>query len=137
MKKKLNRYFREINGKLLVLPRKKRAAVMGDFRGSVSAFLQENPEAAFQEVEAAFGTPDQVAEGFLQSSDFRQTERKLCLKRKIFAAVCIALGILVAAALILGTVYVVDNYHYTHGQWEDSPAMSGVYIPDSSDGEVY
>lgn len=137
MKKKLNRYFREINGKLLVLPRKKRAAVMGDFRGSVSAFLQENPEAAFQEVEAAFGTPDQVAEGFLQSSDFRQTERKLCLKRKIFAAVCIALGILVAAALILGTIYVVDIHHYAHGHFEDSPAMSGFAESNPNAIETY
>lgn len=125
MTRELNRYFKDIDKKLLVLSGKQRMAILQELRGNVSSFLQENPNATVKDVEAYFGSPVQVAEGFLQAGDFQQTERKVHINRRVLTVLCIAIGVLVTAALILGTVYVVDNYNFTHGHWEASQVQYG------------
>lgn len=125
MTKELNAYFKEIESRLHTLPRKKRAAVLQEYRENVSAFLEENPGAVFQEVEAAFGTPSQVEESFLRLGDFKEAEQRLHSSKQILRIVRIAVCILVAAILILGTIYVVDNHLFVHGSWEISSAQEG------------
>ena len=133
MTRELNRYFKDIDKKLLILSGKQRMAILQELRGNVSSFLQENPNATVKDVEAYFGSPVQVAEGFLQAGDFQQTERKVHINRRVLTVLCIAIGVLVTAALILGTVYVVDNYKFTHGYWEKSPPQYG---PSESDPDA-
>ena len=106
---------------------------MQELRGNVASFLQDNPDATVKEVEIYFGSPAQVAESFLQASDFQQTEQKVHMKKRVFTALCVAMGVLVAVALILGTIYVVDNYKFTHGYWENSQVQSG---PPGSDSDA-
>lgn len=130
MTKELDKYYRDIDRKLQLLSRSRRAAILREHRGSVSDYLKDNPDATVKEIEISFGTPEQVAESFLQMSDLKQTEQKLQTKGVIVKIVLIAVGILVAAALILGTVYVVDNHKFTNGEGTYSPAMSGYGEPD-------
>ncbi len=137
MTKELNGYFKDIESRLHTLPRKKRAAVLREYRDNVAAFLEENPGAAFQEVEAAFGTPSQVEESFLRSEDFQKTEQRLHTNKQILRIIRIALAILVAAILILGTIYVVDNHQFAHGSWYVSSAQEGPYEGNSNAIERY
>ncbi len=132
MTKELNGYFKDIESRLHTLPRKKRAAVLREYRDNVAAFLEENPGAAFQEVEAAFGTPSQVEESFLRSEDFQKTEQRLHINKQILRIIRIVIAILVAAILILGTIYVVDTWMYTHGEWVNTSAQEGPPESDTS-----
>jgi len=137
MTKELNAYFKEIESRLHTFPRKKRAAVLREYRENVSAFLEENPGAAFQEVEAAFGTPSQVEESFLRLGDFKETEQRLHTNRQILRIVRIAVCVLIAAAVILGVIFVADAWSFNHGNGVYSPVQSGSYEGNSNAIERY
>lgn len=125
MKRELTRYFGEIRRELVALPRKRRKAILREHQGNVTLFLNENPKASLRDVEANFGTPDQVAESFLQTIDLKQTNRRIKVKSKVLLAICVALAALVTAIIVLGAIFVYDNHQYAHGYGEYTSAQEG------------
>ena len=112
MRKDVEAYLKEIERGLFTCPRKKRTAFLNDFRGSVNSYLEDHPMAPVQELQSFFGTPDAIAESFLHSDEFSTTKRVVSSKQRIVRIVLIAVCALVAAALILGTVFVAGNFNY-------------------------
>ena len=93
--------------------------------------------ATVEEMQAFFGTPEAIAEAFLQSDEFNTTKKVVSSRRRIVQIVLIAICALAAAAVILGTVYVVNAYQYTHGFWVEEPAQEGHSIPEPDALETY
>ena len=137
MRKDVEAYLREIERGLFTCPRRKRAAFLSDFRGCLNSYLEEHRMATVEEIQAFFGTPEAIAEAFLQSDEFNTTKRVVSSKKRITSIVLIAVFVLFVAALILGTVYVVDHYQYTHGYWVEGPAQEGVIPPNPDALETY
>lgn len=137
MNKQIEAYLKQIERSLFTCPKKKRISFLRDFRGDLNAYMQEHPQASIQELMSTFGTPDAIAEDFLQSTEFARTKKVLSTKRKIVRTVLIAVCTLIAATIILGTIYVVDVYKYTHGFWVEEPAQKGHSILDPDALESY
>ena len=137
MRKDVEAYLREIERGLFTCPKRKRAAFLSDFRGCLNSYLEEHRMATVEEMQAFFGTPEAIAEAFLQSDEFNTTKKVVSSRRRIVQIVLIAVFVLFVAALILGTVYVVDHYQYTHGYWVEEPAQEGVIPPNPDALETY
>ncbi len=119
MSREIERYYKEIERSLFTCPKRKRVSFLREFRGSVSAYVEEHPQATMQELQSVFGTPESIAEAFLQSDEFSTTKKVVSSQRRIARFVLIALCVLVAAAVILGAIYVIGKYSY----WEKKLAQ--------------
>lgn len=120
MTKELEVYFREIENKLFTFSRKKRAACLKEHRGNVDLFFKENPDATFREMEAYFGTAEEIAESFLHEEKYADAEKKFNVKHTGVRVICVSVILALIIALVLGAVYVVDVYRFNHGHIEYS-----------------
>ena len=119
MSREIEQYYKQIEHSLFTCPKRKRTSFLREFRGSVSAYVEEHPQATMQELQNIFGTPESIAEAFLQSDEFSTTKKVISSKRRIARIVLIAISVLVAAAVILGAIYVIGKYSY----WEKKLAQ--------------
>lgn len=132
MNQQIEVYLKQIEHDLFTCPRKIRVAFLRDFRGNLNAYMEEHPQSSIQELRSVFGSPEEIAEGFLQSDEFDTTKKVVSSKKRIVRIVLIAVCTLVSAALILGTVYVIQTYRYAHGYWVEEPTKEE-YTPPNPD----
>lgn len=130
MRREIEKYLKQIESNLYTCPRKKRSAFLRDFRGNIDAYIREHPNATLPELKSIFGLPEAIAESFLQSDEFTTTKQVVSSKKWIIRILLTAVCILVAAALIFGTIYVVDIYKFTHGYAAMEPIQEGFTPPD-------
>lgn len=132
MKQEIEQYLKQIEGNLYTCPRKKRTAFLRDLRGNIAAYMEEHPNATLPELKNIFGSPEAIAESFLQSDEFATTKKVLSSKKKNANIFLIAICILVTAILIYGAIYIADFHDFTQGHWEEEPAQEGTHLPDFS-----
>ena len=137
MSREIEAYLKQIERGLFTCPKKKRAAFLRDFRGNLNTYIEEHPNASVQELQSIFGTPEAIAEGFLQSDEFTTTKKVVSSKKRIVRILIAAVCALVVAAIVLGAVYVVDNHKFTHGYYEETPGQVGHSTPDPDALESY
>ena len=137
MSGEIEAYLKQIEKNLFTCPRKKRAAFLRDFRGSLNSYIEEHPHASVQELQNYFGKPEIIAEGFLQSEEYTTTIKVVSSKKRIVRIVLTAACALVTIVFILGAIYVVDNYRYTHGFMESSSAQEEYTTPNPDALESY
>lgn len=131
MRQEIEQYLKQIEGNLYTCPRKKRTAFLRDLRGNIAAYIEENPNATLSELKKYFGSPEAIAESFLRSDDFSTTKQAVSSKKWIVRILLSAVCILVAAALILGTIIAVNDYKFTHGYEIEESAQEGELQPNS------
>lgn len=134
MKEELDSYFREIDKKLFTLSKKGRAACLKEHRGNVDAFLKEHPDAAFQDVEAFFGSAEGIAESFLHAERYPQAEKKLHMNSRcthVLLAVIVAVGLVIA---LIAAASFADQWQFRHGYTKESPVLTSA--PDHSDEAI-
>ena len=130
MNREIEAYLQQIEKSLFTCPKKKRFAFLRDFRGCLNAYIEEHPEASVQELQGMFGSPEEIAEAFLQSEQFDTSKNVFSSKKRISRIVLIAVCALVAAALIFGTIYVAEFCKYTYGYWVEEPIEEVPLTPD-------
>lgn len=105
-------YFREIKRLLPCNAKEKNRCIM-DLERDVDDFLENCPSATLEVLCAAIGTPQSIAESFLERIDPEQLSHMMSAKRKIAIGV---VAIVTALAIAIGIVVVVfandlHNYH--------------------------
>ena len=105
-------YFREIKRLLPCNAKEKKLCIM-DLERDVDDFLENCPSATLEVLCAAIGTPQSIAESFLERIDPEQLSHKVSAKRKIAIGV---IAVVAALAIAIGIVVVVfaddlRNYH--------------------------
>ena len=84
----LRQYYRSVRANLANCPRKQRACILKTLKANISAFLEAEPEADFQKLQSHFGTPQQIASGYL--NDLTDTELLGTVKKKKLWPVVVA-----------------------------------------------
>lgn len=105
-------YFREIKRLLPCNAKEKKRCIM-DLERDVDDFLENCPSATLEVLYVAIGTPQLIAESFLERIDPEQLSHKMSAKRKIAIGV---IAVVAALAIAIGIVVVVfaddlRNYH--------------------------
>lgn len=129
MEKISKKYLRSVKRKMAGSSSEK-AIILKQLKSGVEHFEEENEITDISQLNARFGSPETIAESYLQASDPEQTGRKIKVKNRVLIAICVALGALALAAVILGTIYVSDIHGYAYGYWTESQVQSG---PPESD----
>jgi len=52
--------------------------------------------------------------------DFKEVQEKIRLKRRVIRILSVAILVLTAAAVILGGIFVIDTFSFSHGQYKES-----------------
>lgn len=107
------KYLRQVRGWLPGGKMKKQ--IMEEISVSGIQYLEENPEASYQQIVARFGTPRQIASGYIDEMGTPELLNSLRMKRKIIMIVSCAVAIVVAAWLVLVGVALVQNYEFSNG----------------------
>lgn len=98
----LKRYYRSIS-KELPCSRKMKEQILLQIQENVSIFLEQNPAATFEMVQAHFGTAQEIASSYIDDQDAPELLRRIHIKKKILVIVA---GVLMFALLIWGAAVV-------------------------------
>lgn len=110
----LRRYLRTVRG-MLPCDRKQKRHILKELQCSVDAFLAEHPDADLPQLQAHFGTPDQIAASYVDDLDTPALLRAMhARKRVITVAVATALAILLSWACVV-TWAVIDHNNESNG----------------------
>ena len=111
MKSRENRiktYCRNISRELYC-PLAVKRQIMAAIRENIAAYLEENPDAGFEDVLKHFGTPQQIALSYIGEMDMPELVRRLNTRRSVLTVLCSALGIGVLLLLVALVVVVVGT----------------------------
>lgn len=108
----LRRYYRDIRS-YLPCSRKQKRRILDEIRERVNIYLEECPEADYDQIEARFGTPQTIAAAYVDDMNTSELLTALGIRRKFVTAVIV--GVL-ALSLIWG-IAVSIAYVQAHSVW--------------------
>ena len=100
---------------LLVCDRKKQKAFLTELKNDVEEFVHQEPQADFDAVVCAFGSPAEIAESFLKTADITAIKKKMNVKKIIL----LALLAVVAVYVIFVVASFIDVHTEAHGYYEE------------------
>ena len=112
----LKRYIQNVSAELPCTGRAKRH-IITQLQDSVSVYLEQNPDADFMSVQAHFGSPQEIATGYVEAQDAPSLLSKMRAKKKIIAIVS---GIMAVILLIwIGAVaWAAKNQKESNNDYE-------------------
>lgn len=134
----LRQYYRRIWG-WLPCSWKLKKQILAEIQASVEGYLEENPQADFDQVQARFGTPQTIAAAYVEGLDADTLLQNLRVRRRFMAVIgCTCLTVLISWALYIGfatnELRNLPNAYIVVETWEgeyDPSAETGVarYYP--------
>lgn len=112
--KELRRYYRRIKSWLPCVGKLKRDAIR-ELKESVSHYLEENPCAAFSDIQNRFGTPQQIAALYTDEMSTNELLTNLRTGRKITRILTTAAAIALAVWIIILSVALIDHHNEIDG----------------------
>ncbi len=110
----LNRYYREISCGLICSSGEKKK-FLAELKGNVCDFLENNPDASFEDIRNTFGTPAEIAESFKQQTDITAIKKKMSVKKMLLCAVLA----MVVVWLIFVVLSLIDVHTEARGYIEE------------------
>ena len=110
----LKEYFARISDSVLC-DRKQKKAFLKELQSSIEEFRLSNPQATASDIEAFFGSPEQIAASFTDNADSVKLKKRLSVKRIVLLAVILVLLIYVAFVVIS----LIDVHTEAHGYFEE------------------
>lgn len=106
----LKRYYRGIN-KELPCSRKMKKQILLQIQENVSIFLEQNPAATFEMVQAHFGTAQEIASSYIDDQEATALLHKMNIKRKVLTiiAAVLTVALLIWTAAVIGTALDAKN----------------------------
>ena len=90
MNRALKQYHRDIRH-LLPGTAKQKKQLMDTLWQSIAAYVEDNPDATVQEVQAHFGTPQQIATAYLDEMSTSEVIKKIKTRKIVISIICIAI----------------------------------------------
>lgn len=97
---------------------KQRSLILGEIKSNLSAYLEENPSASFEEIESRFGTPRQIAVAHVEEMGTEELLKQLRVRKRIFSIICagVAVALLIWSSAV--TVIIIDSHRTDNGYYE-------------------
>lgn len=106
-------YLKQIK-KLLVCKGSKKRKFLKSFDDNIEEFLKDNPDASYDELQKNMGTPQEIANGFLEN------ESAVHIKNQTTIVKWVIIGIIICLIIVAITFVAVfiDAYKSNHGSGE-------------------
>ena len=114
--KELRKYFRQVMNRIPGCG-KWRKQFSRQLNQRISDFLEEQPDADMEQIVRHFGTPQQIAEAYVQEMDAGTVLQKLHVGNRIVRMVAVALFValtLIAAALVISMADIHNSATYSY-----------------------
>lgn len=115
--RELRKYYREVGSCLTGTDSQKRLLV-AQIKEQVGTFLQEQPEADMAAIVRHFGTPQQIAQAYLEQMDTPELLGKLRIRKRIVTIVAVAAIVALAMWGIAVGWAMYDAHDSTNGYHE-------------------
>lgn len=109
-------YFREIKRLLPCNAKAKKRCIM-ELKSDVEDFLGYCPDATFDALCSAIGSPQAVAKSFLEDTDPEQISHKVSAKRKIIIGVVAVIAVLAIILSVIAFLFLDELTNYHHGYY--------------------
>jgi len=106
--------------KLLHCPRVQRREFLRQLEANIYSYISENEVEDMEGVIKEFGSPEDIAQGFLEESSIKTVNRSVDVKRKAYFAI---IAIVLVAAISVVVIELMDferNQQYRDGYWVDT-----------------
>ena len=114
-------YLKQIK-KLLVCKGSKKRKFLKSFDDNIEEFLKDNPDASYDELQKNMGTPQEIANEFLEN------ESAVHIKRRTTIVKLVIIGIIICLIIVAITFVAVfiDAHEANHGYFENSITDEGI-----------
>ena len=122
--RELNKYLKQIK-KRLVCKGAQRKAFVASFEDNLEEYLKANPEADFAQLQNDMGTPEEIADGFLENESASRIKNRMSISK------CFAIGIAAFVMICVCTItifFLIKNT--SHIEYISIP-----YTPSESSAE--
>lgn len=110
----LKRYYHNIS-KELPCSRKTKAQIMQQIQSSVNLFMEQNPSADFDTVQAHFGEPETIALSYIEDQNGPELLHKMHVKKKVLAIVAGAMAFILVVWLVAVGWAIMDKEYTDDG----------------------
>lgn len=110
----IKKYCREVS-RALPCSRDLKRKITDQITQSIQEFLNENPNAAYADIEAEFGSPMQIASAYLDEVDHEKLTSELKLKQRVVRIFAIAMTIALLMFAVMLAIVVQDDYSSDNG----------------------
>lgn len=101
----LRRYYRTVY-KYLPCSRKLKHKILCEIKGNITAYLVENPDADYSQIESHFGTPRSIAAAYVDDMNTEELIHALHIRKKVVTAIVSTL-LTVVLLWAMGVTYIM------------------------------
>ncbi len=106
--KERKKYIQQIR-KNLICSNEQRKIFLDSFSDNIDEYLKDNPDADFSQLQKDLGTPEEIANSFLESVSVTHIKRRMSFVKWIILGVVVALAIYITAIIIA-----LIDAHFSH-----------------------
>ena len=122
METQLNQYYRSVYRRL-PCDRKMKAKILGRIKEAVNGYLEEHPTADMDAIQAHFGTPERIAEAYIEEMTMSEIIKKFRVKKWAVTVIAVVAAVTVVAYLVvLGAAYAKEK-DSADGYYEVDPIV--------------
>ena len=97
--RQVRRYLRQVwNG--LPCPKREKRRILSAINETLEDYLLENPNAQYEEIQARFGPPQQIAASYIGAMETQELMKRLRTRKRILGVTLTAAALLVAMWLV-------------------------------------
>lgn len=117
LKDELNEYISNIR-KQLVCNAADKKRLLSDLTFNIDEFIEDHPESSINDIIEHFGTPEDIAGGYLSSLEGGELNNKLKKTKKIRKCILFACGIIVFILVCIFIFEYLDSRNFVNGYEE-------------------
>lgn len=107
-------YMQEIK-RNLVCDNKQRKKFLSSFSDNMDEYLNDNPDADFAQLQEDLGTPEEIANAFLENASASNVKKRMSFAKWIIAGVVV----IVLSVIVTLVIEIIDAHNSNNGQFTD------------------
>lgn len=124
-------YMQEIK-RNLVCDNKQRKKFLSSFSDNMDEYLNDNPDADFTQLQKDLGTPEEIANAFLENASASNIKKRMSFVKWIVASVAVALVIYITAIIII----IINAHNSNNGYFTDVVTVSEATTDNPEEGYI-
>lgn len=129
--KERKKYIQEIK-RNLVCNKEQRKKFLASFSDNMDEYLNDNPDADFAQLQKDLGTPEEIANAFLENTSASNVKKRMSFVKWIVAGVAIVLSIYITAIIII----IIDAHNSNNGYFTDVVTVSEATTDNPEEGYI-
>lgn len=129
--KERKKYIQEIK-RNLVCNNEQRKKFLASFSDNMDEYLNDNPHADFAQLQKDLGTPEEIANAFLENASASNVKKRMSFVKWIILGIVVALSVYIIAIIIV----LIDAHKQNNGYSVITTSESMVYYDEEVEEKI-